>query len=230
MAQKIFMLVALTSLTACSTLPPQYTYHPVLQDKIIAIGKMTTPTQQQIVFAGERYTYIADQGGATVFNIIQHTRPEQRSLMNQLPIQFEMLSDTQFKSTLRLRYNQPIGLLPASEYQQLKALGFTQTTTHCTSALVPIENCEYPLASIDLSGQIYQQVANQQAIPYQLKQPYPISIVKKVEQHRQGSFKKKAKDVATGVAIVPLAIVGAVIYVPVVLGATLLSGGKLEWH
>ncbi|RPE47753.1 hypothetical protein EC846_0229 [Acinetobacter sp. BIGb0102] len=230
MAQKILTIMTLTSLTACSTIPPQYEYQPVVQDKIIAIGKMVTPTQQQIVFAGERYTYIADQGGATVFNIIQNTRPEQRFLMNQMPIQFEMVSDSQFKSTLRLRYNQPIGLLPTNEYQKLKSLGFTQTTTHCTSALIPIENCEYPVALVELSGRIYQQAANQQSIPYKLKQPYPISIVKKVEHRRQGNFKKKAKDVATGVAIVPLAIVGVVIYVPIVLGATLLSGGKLNWH
>jgi len=230
MTQKIFTILTLTSLTACSTIPPKYDYHPVVQDKIIAIGKIDNKSEQNIVFAGEKYTYIADQGGATVFNIIQNTRPEQRSLINQMPIQFEMVSDTQFKSTLRLRYNQPIGLLPTNEYQKLKSLGFTQTTTHCTSAMIPIENCEYPLALVDLSGKIYQQAENQQSIPYQLKQPYPISIVKKVEQHRQGNFKKNAKDVATGIAIVPLAIVGVVIYVPVILGVTLLSGGKLEWH
>ena len=227
MIKQVSLILCTLQLVACATTQPSYQTSSKIEDKIIAIGKISSNQQNKIVFTGEQYTYIADQGGDTVFKIVANTKPEHRSVVNRLPIEFKMVSKTDFITSLNIRYDIPISQLEPTIYENLKTLGFSSTSYHCKTQ-VQNDECKYPLASIQLRGKIYEKDTN--SIPFKLKQPYPIYITEKESIDGKKASKKAGKVLKT-IVIAPLAVAGAILYVPIVLtGAVLSIGNPDAWH
>lgn len=90
--QRSCALLLITSLTACVSLKTQYDYPVITKDEIISVGR-TDEIQPKIVFIGKQYTYIADQGGTTIFNILENTPEEKRILSSNLPMKFRMTDE-----------------------------------------------------------------------------------------------------------------------------------------
>lgn len=227
MLKKLCIVIFSLYLTACQSLRPQHEYSVILKDKVIALGTIEQQRQQNIVFTGEHYHYIAQQGGDQILKIIQTIPPEKRTLVNTLPLEFELHTPNNFGGVLSIRYEVPIVNLDLATRQQLKQLGFTQQTTHCRSATIPIEQCEYPLAEIHFSGQIYQKSMDQTAPAYRLKTAYPMVLYQIKVQKK--SKAKVAKDLASATLMAPLVVVGAIIYVPIVLISGTIAGND-GWH
>lgn len=227
MIKQISIGLCVIQLAACATTQPSYSTSVSIQDKIIAIGKIADKKQDKIVFTGEEYSYVAEQGGETVFKIIEKTEADKRSVINRLPIEFKMVSKTEFTTSLSIRYEVPIAQLKPDVYADLKAIGFNGTSYNCRTQ-VQNDDCKYPLALINLKGKVYQKDPN--AIPFKLKQPYPIYITQRdsIDTKKVG---KKAGNVLKTIAVAPLVAAGVVLYIPVVLAGALLSIGDPDaWH
>lgn len=224
----VSLILCALQLFACSTIQPSHKLSSKLEDQIIAIGKITHNQSNKIVFSGEKYTYVAEQGGEAVFKIIENTQAEQRSVINRLPIEFNMITKTDFTTSLAIRYEVPISQLKPAEYENLKALGFNRTTYTCSNQ-IQNDTCKYPLASIQLRGKVHEKDPN--TIPVKLKQPYPIYITANESPTNNKDLGKQAGNVVKTIVIVPLAVVGAVLYLPVILGAAILTRGDSDaWH
>lgn len=223
-----FLLVFV--LTACNTVPKKLT-STHQNDQIIAVAK-TDDSQPKILFIGEQYSYLALQGGSQIFNILQNTQPEQRVLINSTPIKFHMLDQSHFKTELRILYNTPVSKLSKRQINDLKNLGFTHTQQQCNTAHQShgLQSCTYPIANIEMKGSIHTPVKNQNSIPYPMKQPYPITVISS-SNTAQPSYVQKIGNTAKTIAIIPLALTAAVIYVPVVIIAAIASAGDPDaWH
>lgn len=223
----VSIILCALQLLACSTIQPSHKISSKLEDQIIAIGKITNNQRNRIVFSGEKYTYVAEQGGDVVFKIIENTQPEQRTVINRLPIEFHMISKTEFTTSLAIRYEVPIAQLKPEKYDHLKELGFNRTSYNCRTQ-IQNDECKYPLASIQLKGKVHEKDPN--TIPFKLKQPYPIYITVN-ESTSSKDIGKQAGTVLKTIIIAPLAVVGAVLYLPVILGAAILTRGDSDaWH
>ena len=227
MIKHISIALCILQVAACASTQPNYSKTKSIEDKIIAIGKISDSKQNKIVFTGEEYSYVAEQGGDTVFKIIEKTEANKRSLINRLPIEFNMVSKTEFTTSLAIRYEVPIGQLEPELYANLQALGFNRTAYNCRTQ-VRNDDCNYPLASINLRGKVYQKDPN--TIPFKLKQPYPIYISEKYSNDKK-QFGKKAGNALKTIAVAPLVAAGIVLYTPVVLTIGLFSIGDPDvWH
>lgn len=227
MIKEISITLCILQLSACTSIQSSHLTSPQTQDSIIAIGTIANNQQNKIVFSGNKYTYVADQGGEIVFKIIEKTEADKRSVINRLPIEFKMVSKTDFITTLNIRYDIPITQLNSDEFVNLKKLGFNKSSYNCKTS-EKADNCKYPLAEINLRGRIYEKDPNE--IPYKLKQPYPIYITEKdsINTKKVGN---KTGNVLKTIAIAPLAAVGVILYIPVVLTFGLFSIGNPDaWH
>lgn len=207
------------SLTGCSSMAVNYTTTKIAEDKIISVGAIEHESTSKIIFIGENYTFLADRGGQKLLNIINNTKDEQRILVNQLPISFHMENDNQFSGSLGIRFSVPIYQLSEEEYQKLKKLGFNSQSTHCSSALVPEYQCEYPYTEIDLTGTIYTSSDNQNLLDHKLKQPYPIIIYERIPQ-------KKSRNIGKKIIAAPFVVAGVIIMTPIILGVAILNAGN----
>lgn len=227
MIKKCICILLSIQMTACATSKYIDNRQTVVNDKIIAIGKIGDSEQLKIVFSGEQYTYIADQGGEQFINMLSHTQAEQRIVQNQMPIQFLMQDDSHFSGSISIRFNQPIYQIDPIEYQKLKQLGFTEKTTFCKTAMQSEAQCEHPYGTFKLSGRIYEPIENTEAIQFKLKQPYPMSVFKIVEvEKKKKSIAEKASNAAIAVVAAPIAVAGAIIFVPFILGAVILNANN----
>lgn len=223
MIKPFVTMLCVLQIAGCATTQYDYKKKTSLEDKIIAIGKLEND-KNNIVFTGEKYTYIAEVGGEQVFDIIQNTKVEHRSLETDLPIEFEMINETDFNTRLKIRYDVPSSKIDQNTLKKLEDIGFTSTSPKCKTENA-VKYCNYPLAVISLKGKVYTKDTS--SIPHLLKEPYPIIITQRIYKD-ESTFAYKAGSTLKNIAIAPLVVVGVVLYIPVIITAAVLSAGDSE--
>ena len=183
------------------------------KDKIIAIGTAakTQNGNAELLFIGEKYTYMMHQGGDELMQLIQHIPAEDRILTSKLPIKFFLSDENNFNGLLQFRHSTPINALSPTQLDQLRKLGFNrQTKFKNTQGQVMY----YPLASFGFAGKLHQSIEPQN-IQHKMSQAYPIQLTQIVSRNKEN---KSGKSLA-GLVLMPLAIGVDVITLPVAIGA-----------
>lgn len=156
---------------------------------------------------------------------MEKTKPDQRELFLGEGIHFTMVNQQEFKGSLNILYKTPITEISKDELDKLKQIGFKQSQSPCEpiktskSYLIP---CKYPIATIDLIGSVHEAIPDQDKLPHKMKQPYPISIIQKQPTDKK-SKSNKLGNIAAGIVIAPIAVVGAIIIIPIAIFGIALS-------
>ncbi|ESK42595.1 YidX family protein [Acinetobacter oleivorans] len=213
---KLFSASILTiclGLTGCATnmlstaLPNETTEIKTITlktDQIIALGQAVKNEQEQgLVFIGQDYNYLMNDGSSNLLNIIKSIPAEQRTIKTPSPLVLEMDDSTHFHGEITIRYNIPTSQMDEKQKELLKTLGFK-------NQFMAIENQQqvfYPFTIIRFKGKIYQKAENQK-IQQQLSVPYPVALQQKDEITKKHPFKR-----VTRMALYPLAMTFDVITV-----------------
>ncbi|ADI89174.1 putative signal peptide-containing protein [Acinetobacter oleivorans DR1] len=173
-------------------------------DQIIALGQAVKNEQEQgLVFIGQDYNYLMNDGSSNLLNIIKSIPAEQRTIKTPSPLVLEMDDSTHFHGEITIRYNIPTSQMDEKQKELLKTLGFK-------NQFMAIENQQqvfYPFTIIRFKGKIYQKAENQK-IQQQLSVPYPVALQQKDEITKKHPFKR-----VTRMALYPLAMTFDVITV-----------------
>lgn len=167
---KLFSASILTiclGLTGCATnmlstaLPNETTEIKTITlktDQIIALGQAVKNEQEQgLVFIGQDYNYLMNDGSSNLLNIIKSIPAEQRTIKTPSPLVLEMDDSTHFHGEITIRYNIPTSQMDEKQKELLKTLGFK-------NQFMAIENQQqvfYPFTIIRFKGKIYQKAENQ---------------------------------------------------------------------
>lgn len=182
-------------------------------DKIIAIGTTAHSEQDnaELLFIGQKYTYMMHRGGDELMQLIQHLPAEDRILMSKLPIKFFLTDETNFNGLLEFRHSTPTNELNEIQRDQLRKLGFTRQTKFKNAKG---EVMYYPLASFGFSGKLHQAIEPKN-IQHQMSQAYPINLTQVISNQQN---KTSSKSLA-GLVLMPLTIGVDVITLPFAIGA-----------
>lgn len=216
---KVLILTSSMALGACTT---SYVQDHLLttdkkrtqiydQDNMIAIGILKQKDNStDMLFLGEKYSYIINSGGTELLNIIQGIPAEKRILMTHPPIPFNFKDHTQFTGMLQLRYSTPLDQISHEQRAYLEKLGFNREIVLRES---DGGRNTYLYTSIVFSGTQYQAVSSS-LIQHKMSQPYPIRISKTIFETEE---KNKAQKLA-GILLMPIAIGVDLVTLPVTIG------------
>lgn len=171
------------------------------QDTMIAIGQSVNDGQNSgLVFAGQKYTYLINEGGESFHTLLKVVPAEKLILQSPSPLQLEFTDKSNFKGNVRFRYIDPVSQISKEKLAELQALGFEIKD-------YPIEKHLY--RSFDYKGQLFESTTPNK-LQHQFSKPYPIILTQEIDK-----TKANVGNIGKTIILTPVALTFDIITSPV---------------
>ncbi len=187
----------------------------LIEDKVVAFGRpapSANVAQNSVVIVGETHSYVLNDGGTQLVNLITSLNPKNFQVNNAL--EFYSANDGKFSGKMALSY---VALKDDISKADLQTL-VQNSATECSNQSDVRMNAQRFCFDIAINGVIYPKVSNYDLVRSQfspLTRPYSVTIyTTNTEQTYQG------RSSAEKLVLLPFALAFDVVTLPVqILGA-----------
>ena len=186
----------------------KYAWRTILEDDVIAFGKPAKAIPNEpidsIVVAGNKYSYLINNGGADFIQLISQLNPQYIRLHRELEFNSPSPNSTKFSGSFKFYYAPPNGTLSPTERALFNQYGVAPCD--CSKA----EHQDH-LFNLEIAGTVYPKVANAADLK-PLSHPYKIRIQHYEDQ--SGYVKKSGQEKMAELPLLPLTLTIDIIQLP----------------